>query len=123
MTLTLVIALLGLVLVDTDLLALAVLNDSGLHLRALHHRSAELGVFAVNDRQNLIEGNGVARLDGELLNEQGVALVTTYCLPPVTMIACIACTSFLNYGLAVGGVRKVSKPSETLSPFKAAVQV
>ena len=75
MTLTLVIALLGLVLVDTDLLALAVLNDSGFHLRALHHGSAELGVFAVNDRQNLIEGNGVARLDGELLNEQGVALV------------------------------------------------
>ena len=43
--------------------------------RSRDHGSAELGVFAVNDRQNLIEGNGVARLDGELLNEQGVALV------------------------------------------------
>jgi hypothetical protein len=54
MTLPFAITLLGGILEDTDLLALAVLDHSGVHLRALHHGSAELRVLTIDDGQNLI---------------------------------------------------------------------
>ena len=52
--------LLGAVLEDSDLLALAVLQNLGLDRSALHNGSAELGVRAVHNCQNLIEGNEAA---------------------------------------------------------------
>ena len=48
MTLPFAITRLGGILEDTDLLALAVLDDGSVHLSALHHGSAELGVFAAD---------------------------------------------------------------------------
>ena len=74
MALAFAITLFGGVLEDTDLLALAVLDDGGVHLGALHHGSAELGVLPIHDGQNLIEDHGVAGVDIQLLNEQSVTL-------------------------------------------------
>jgi len=74
MTLPFAVTLLGGVLEDTDLLALAVLDHSGVHLRALHHGSAELRVLTIDDGQNLIEHHGVASIHVQLLDEQSVTL-------------------------------------------------
>ena len=52
MALTLPVALLGIVLENTDFLTLAVLDDLGLHGRALHDGCAKGGVVAVDDGQN-----------------------------------------------------------------------
>ena len=54
MALTLAVTLLGVVLEDADLLALAVLDDLALHRSALHHGSAEGGFVAVQDGQDLL---------------------------------------------------------------------
>ena len=74
MTLPFAITLLGGVLEDTDLLTLAVLHDGGIHLRAIHHGSAELGVLAIHDGQHLIENHGITSVDVQLLDEQSVTL-------------------------------------------------
>ena len=58
MTDLLLLVLLSLVLQDMDLLALAVLNDLGLDASTLDHGSADLGVLAVQDSQNLLELDG-----------------------------------------------------------------
>ena len=55
------VALLGLVLEDDDLLALAVLHHGSVHGSALHHGSAELGLVA-QDGQDLVELDLVACL-------------------------------------------------------------
>ena len=60
MALTLAVTLLGVVLEDADLLALAVLDDLALHRSALHHGSAEGGFVAVQDGQDLVKLHGVA---------------------------------------------------------------
>ena len=64
MALTLAVTLLGVVLEDADLLALAVLHDGGFHGSALHHGGAEGGVLAVDDGQHLVELDGVAGVPG-----------------------------------------------------------
>ena len=55
-------------------LALAVLDDLALHRGALHHGSAEGGLLAVDDGQDLIELHGVAGFLVQLLNVDRVAL-------------------------------------------------
>ena len=82
-------ALLRLVLEDDDLLALAVLHHGGVHLGALHHGSAHGDLVAVDDSQNLVEGHVLAGLAGQLLMNRVSPSVTLYCLPPVSMIACM----------------------------------
>ena len=69
MALTLTIPLLRVVLEDTDLFALAVLNDGGIHDSALHNGSAESGLLAVQDGQNLVELDGVTGVLVQLFNE------------------------------------------------------
>ena len=69
----LLLALLSLVLDDVDLLALAVLNDLGLDSSAFHNGSADLGVLAVQDSQDLVELHGGLFLSVQLLDEQIVA--------------------------------------------------
>ena len=59
MALTLAVALLGIVLEDADLLALAVLHHGGLHGGARHGGSAEGGLLPVDDGQNLIDRKSV----------------------------------------------------------------
>ena len=71
--LTLAIALLGVILEDTDLLALAVLQNGGLHLGAGHGGRTDGGVVAVQDRQNLVEHHLTVGLHGQLLDD-GYAL-------------------------------------------------
>ena len=74
MALTLAVTLLGVVLEDADLLALAVLDDLALHRGALHHGSAEGGLVAVQDGQDLVKLHGVAGFLVQLLNVDHVAL-------------------------------------------------
>ena len=74
MALTLAVTLLGLVLEDHDLLALAVLHHGSGHLGALHHGSAHGDLLAVDDSQHLVKGHVVAGLVGQLLDEEGIAL-------------------------------------------------
>ena len=66
--------LLGAVLEDTDLLALAVLHDLRLDLSASDSGGTELGVLTVDNCQNLIEGNGFFSLRIELLDVDHIAL-------------------------------------------------
>ena len=73
-TLTLAVTLLGVVLEDADLLALAVLHDSGLHAGALHNGSAEGGLLAVDDGQDLVKLHGRAGFLVQLLDVDHVAL-------------------------------------------------
>ncbi len=84
MTLTLAVTLLGEILEDADLLALTVLDDLRGNARALDGGSAELGVLAVDDGENLVELDVVARLDGQLLDKQRVALRDVVLLPAGT---------------------------------------
>ena len=74
MALTLAVTLLGVVLEDADLLALAVLDDLALHRGALHHGSAEGGLVAVHDGQDLVKLHGVAGFLVQLLDVDHVAL-------------------------------------------------
>ena len=74
MALTLAVTLLGVVLEDADLLALAVLDDGSLHGSALHNGGAEGGLFAVDDGQDLVELDGVAGFLVQLLDVDHVAL-------------------------------------------------
>ena len=69
----LLLALLSLVLQDMDLLALAVLDDLSLDSGALNNGSADLGVFAVQDSQN-VELNGSLSFSVQLLDVQDIAL-------------------------------------------------
>ena len=122
MTLPFAVTLLGGVLEDTDLLALAVLHHGGVHLGTLHHGSTELGVLAVHDGQHLIKDHGVAGVDVQLLDEKritlgNVVLLTTghdNCLHYLLHLP------FLYNGLAVGGV---GCGSRNFYPFKAAYKV
>ena len=103
MTLAFTVALLGVVLEDTDLLALAVLDDLGVNLRALHHGSAELGVLAVHDGQNGVEGNGLAGLDVQLLDEKRITLGNVVLLTTGhdnCLHACCTCLSFITDSLS-----------------------
>ena len=72
--LTLAVALLGIVLEDADLLALAVFHHRGLHLGAGNGGGADGGVVAVQNRQDLVKDHLIAGLLGQLLDKQGVAL-------------------------------------------------
>ena len=72
MALTQTIALLGLVLKDDNLLALAVFHHGGVHGSAFHHGGAELGRVA-QDGQDLVKLDGVTGFLGQLLDEQNVA--------------------------------------------------
>ena len=58
MTDLLLLALLGLVLQDVDLLALAVLDDLGLNGGTLDDGSTDLGVLTIQDSQDLLELDG-----------------------------------------------------------------
>ena len=116
MALTLAVTLLGIVLEDADLLALAVLDDLGLHGSALHNGGAEGGLLAVDDSQYLVELDGVAGFLVQLLDVDHVALGHLVLLA-AGHDDCVHCLfQLLHYGLAVGGgLRK-----DTLDPFKAA---
>ena len=74
MALTLTVALFGGVLEDADLLALAVLHHGSVHAGALHHGGAEGGAVAVEDSQDLVEGDLGVGLGLQLFDEEGVAL-------------------------------------------------
>ena len=102
MALTLTITLLGIVLEDTNLLALAVLNDGSLHRSARHNGSAKGGLLPVKDRQNLIELHGVAGFVVQLLDEDHVALCDLVLLS-ASLNNCMHMFQLLQYGLAVGG--------------------
>ena len=67
--------LLGAVLEDNDLLALAVLQDLSFHGSASDHGSTELGIFAVQNCQNLIEGHGGVGFSVQLFNVEDVAFL------------------------------------------------
>ena len=67
--------LLGAVLEDADLLALAILQNLSLNLSTCNCGRAELGVSAVNNCQNLIEGHGFFSLRRELLDVDHIALL------------------------------------------------
>ena len=123
MALTQAVALLGLVLEDDDLLALAVLDDGSIDGSAFHHGSAELGLVT-QDSQNLVELDLVACLVVQLLDEQDIAFCDLVLLTTGLddcMHAC--CTSFLNYGLAVGGGTGDYISQSTYHPFKAALKL
>ena len=66
--------LLGTVLEDADLLALAVLQNLRLNLGAIDDGSTELGVFPIDNCQNLIESHGCVSLRRELLDVDHIAL-------------------------------------------------
>jgi len=75
MALALVIALLGLVLVNANLLALAVLHDLGLNGCAGDDGSTELGIFAIDESENFVKDDFLTSLNGKLFDEQRVAFV------------------------------------------------
>ena len=102
MALTLPVALLGGVLEDADLLALAVLHDGGGHGSALHGGSAEGSLVAVQDGQNLIEHDLLAGLGLQLLDEQSVALRHLVLLA-AGHNDCLHDIQLLHYGLALTG--------------------
>ena len=68
------LVLLGLVADDVDLLALAVLDALCLDAGTLNNGSAELGVLAVQDSQDLLELHSLHSFATQLLNEQDIAL-------------------------------------------------
>ena len=74
MALGVAIALLGLHLVDADLLALALFQDLAGHGSAVHIGSAKGAGFSVDDGEDLVEGDGGAFLGVQLLDEDHVAL-------------------------------------------------
>ena len=74
MTDLLLLALLGLVLQNVDLLALAVLDDLSLNSGTLNNGSADLGVLAVQDSQDLLELDGSLSFSVQLLDVEDVAL-------------------------------------------------
>ena len=84
MTLLLLFVLLGLVLEDGDLLSLAVLDSLSLYGSTLHNGSADLGVFAVQNCQNLVELYSSFCLNLQLFDVQditfgyGLLLTTGY---------------------------------------------
>ena len=66
MALLFALVLLGLVLIDDDLLALHLSQNLAFDLRALNHGRADLGLVRVADEQNLVESNRFIRLSVEL---------------------------------------------------------
>ena len=74
MALRALVALLGLHLVDADLLAAAVLDDIGGDGSALDDGGAEHGVALVDDGENAVELDGSAGLGVELFDVDDVAL-------------------------------------------------
>ena len=103
MTLTLTITLLGVILEDADLLALAVLHDGSLNGSTLNNGSTEGCVLAVQDSQDLLELNGFAGLDGQLLDEEHVALCDLVLLTAGHDDCVHFFFNSFIYGLAVGG--------------------
>jgi len=102
MALTLTVTLLGIVLEDTNLLTLTVLDDLGLHGSTSHDGSAEGGLFAVQNCQDLVELHGVTGLVVQLFNENHVALCDLVLLA-ASFNNCMHMFQLLQYGLAVGG--------------------
>ena len=80
MALSSAVALLGLHLVDADLLALAILNDVAGNDCTLNNGSSENGGLFVDDCKNLVKLNGFAGFDVELLYEDNVTLGNTLLL-------------------------------------------
>ena len=74
MALTFPVTLLGIVLEDADLLALAVLHDLGLHGSTLHNGSAERSLLTIDDSQDLLELYGIASLVVQLLDVDHITL-------------------------------------------------
>ena len=80
----LLLVLLSLVLQNVDLLALAILDDLSLDCCTLNNGSTDLGVFAIQHCQNLVELYGSLCLNLQLFDEQditlsdGVLLATSY---------------------------------------------
>ena len=67
--------LLGTVLEDADLLALAILQHHSLNLSTCNCGGTELGVSTVDNCQNLNEGDGLLRLRREHLDVDHIALL------------------------------------------------
>ena len=80
MTLSPAITLFGLHLVDTDLLALTVLQNVCGDACALDNGSTENGAFIVDDCEDTVELNGLACLGAELLDKDNVTLGDTVLL-------------------------------------------
>ena len=67
--------LLGTVLEDANLLALAILQNLSLNLSTCNCGGTELGVSTIYNCQNLIEGNGRFSLRREFLDVDHIALL------------------------------------------------
>ncbi len=80
MTLLLALALLGLVLIDDDLLALNLSQNLALNLSTCYDGSTNLGLFTIANEQNLFKSNRFICLSVELLYEDNVALLNTVLL-------------------------------------------
>ena len=74
MTHLLLLALLGLVLEDGDLLSLAVLDDLSFDGCAFHDGSADLGVLTIQNSQNLLKLNCLLSFSLQLLDVQNITL-------------------------------------------------
>ena len=72
---------------DRDLVAAALGDDFRLHLAARYERRADIDGRAFADHQHLVELDGVAHRDIELLDADTFALLGRYCLPPVRKTA------------------------------------
>ena len=70
MTLAAALVLLGLVLEDHDLLALAVLDDGGLNRSTLDNGSTDNQLVTLGDGQDFGEGVGLGELISELLDKR-----------------------------------------------------
>ena len=73
-TLSALITLFGLHLVNADLLALAVLHNTGGNGSAGNYGSAENAAVVIQNSQNPIEGNGLTGFGVHLLNVDDIAL-------------------------------------------------
>ena len=80
MALLFALVLLGLVLIDDDLLGLHLRQNLALDLCTLDHGGTDLGLAIVADEQNLIESNRFVCLRVDLLYENNVALLNTVLL-------------------------------------------
>lgn len=118
-TLTRSLVLLGLVVENVNLLALAVLDDLGLDGGAFNDGSSELGAVVADNSQDLVKNDFVAIVDVELFDKEDVALSDAVLLTAGldNCVQQLLAPSF--FSLAIG-VRH--KPSFEY-PFKAALSV
>ena len=116
MTLRSAITLFGFHLINANLLALAVLYDICGNGSAVDNRSAENGVFAVDNCEDLVKLNGLAGFNVKLLDEDNVALCHAVLLAAGHDDSMLHKLTILSSGLALMGAGHI----RTSDPFNAA---